>query len=308
MALTMLMRALLPLLCLPIAAAQDQRPVVVEHGTQRVVARREGADVPGVLQHVCDGIDVSLDAEWLAAVSRPARAVGATGSPDYEGALSTFEETKTIADAAGDKGTAAKAENYVYRLCYNVGVGYMKKDDLETALELFEKGISISPTYYKNYKGRATVYKDKGDEAVAMEAFIKTAEVASEAGELEERSKALAQAEGFVAKSVQAENFKKVIENGNVYLQFSETANVHYYLSHAYNELGDHQSALTHAEKALELDKGSRASKAKIHFERGEAYKNIGQYQNAVQAYSEAAYGEFKQRSEHEMEMISGSN
>jgi protein-tyrosine sulfotransferase len=46
-------------------------------------------DVPGVLQHVCDGIGVSLDAEWLAAVRRPARAVGATGSPDYEGALSS---------------------------------------------------------------------------------------------------------------------------------------------------------------------------------------------------------------------------
>jgi tetratricopeptide (TPR) repeat protein len=227
---------------------------------------------------------------------------------DYEGALTTFEETKTIAEAAGDKGTASKAENYVYRLCYNVGVGYIKSDDLDTALGHFEKGITISPTYYKNYKGRATVYKEQGNEAAAMEAFIKTADVASEAGELDERSKALKQAEGFVAKSLQAENYKKVIENGNVYLQFSETANVHYYMSHSYNELGDYQLALTHAEKALELDKGSRASKAKIHFEMGEAYKNIGQYQNAVQSYSEAAYGEFKQRSEHEMEMISGSN
>jgi len=227
---------------------------------------------------------------------------------DYESALNTFVETKEIADAAGDKGTAAKAENYVYRLCYNVGVRYIKKDDLDTALEYFERGIGISPTYYKNYKGRATVYQTKGDVAAAMEAFIKTADVASAAGELDERSKALKQAEGFVAKSLQAEDYKKVIENGNLYLQFSETANVHSYLAHSYNELGDYQDALDHAEKALELDKGSRASKAKIHFERGEAYRSIGQYQNAVQAYSEAAYGEFKQRSEHEMEMISGSN
>ncbi len=227
---------------------------------------------------------------------------------DYESALATFIETKEIADAAGDKSTAARAENYIFRLYYNAGLQHKRSGDLETALEYFEKGISMNPTYFKNYKGRATVYQEKGDEAAAMEAFIKTAEVASEAGELEERSKALKQAEGFVAKSVQAEDYKKVVENGNVYLQFSETANVHYYLANAYNALGKYQNALVHAEKALELDKGSRASKAKIHFEMGESYKNTGQYQNAVQAYSEAAYGEFKQRSEHEMELISGSN
>jgi tetratricopeptide (TPR) repeat protein len=227
---------------------------------------------------------------------------------DYEGALDVFVETQEIAETAGDKGTASKAENYIYRLCYNVGVGYVKADSLETALEYFEKGIDIEPTYYKNYKGRATVHKAAGDEAAAMEAYIKTAEVASEAGELDERSKALKQAEGFVAVSLQEENYKKVVENGNVYLQFSETATVHYYLSHAYNQLGDHKNALTHAESALRLDQGSRASKAKIHFEMGEAYKNTGQYQNALQSYSEAAYGDFKQRSEHEMEVISGSN
>jgi len=228
---------------------------------------------------------------------------------DYESALSTFIETKELADAAGDKSTAARAENYIYRLYYNVGVQHKRDGDLEAALGYFEDGISLKPTYYKNYKGRATIYQEKGDEAAAMEAFIQTAEVASEAGELDERSKALKQAEGFVGKSMEAENYKKVVENGKVFLQFyQESATVNFYLSHAYNALGDYQSALTHAGKALELDKGSRASKAKIHFERGEAYRSIGQYQNAVQAYSEAAYGEFKQRSEHEMEMISGSN
>lgn len=227
---------------------------------------------------------------------------------NYEAALITFLETKQIADAAGDKGTAGKAENYAYRLCYNVGVGEIKKGDLDKALEFFEEGISMEPSYYKNYKGRATVYKAQGQEEAAMAAYIKTAEVAAESGELEERSKALSQAEGFVAKAVQAEDFRKVVKTGTAYLQFSETANVHYYLAHAYNQLGDYQDALKHAEHALELDQGSRASKAKIHFEQGEAYKNIGQFQEAMQAYSNAAYGDFKQRAEHELEVIGGSN
>ena len=227
---------------------------------------------------------------------------------NYESALNTFLETKDIANEAGDKGTAAKAENYAYRLCYNVGVGYVKKDDFETALKYFDQGIQMEPTYYKNYKGRAAVYKARGDEAAAMEAYIKTAEIASQSGELEERSKALAQAEGFVAKALQAEDFTKVVDTGINYLQFSETANVHYYVAHAYNQLGKHEDALGHADKALGLEQGSRASKAKIHFEKAEAYKNIGQYQQALQSYSEAAYGDFKQRAEHEMEVIGGSN
>lgn len=229
-------------------------------------------------------------------------------SKDYEAALNTFAEAQKMAETAGDKGTASKAENYVYRLCYNVGVGYVKQGDYETALSYFDRGIAIEPSYYKNYKGRAAVLKDQGEDAASMEAFVKTAEVASAAGELEERSKALAQAEGFVAKSVQDKNYKAVIETGNLFLQFSESSNVHYYMANAYNQLGDYQQALAHAEQALELDTGSRASKAKIHFEMAEAYKNTGQFQQALQAYSEAAYGDFKQRAEHEMEVIAGSN
>jgi tetratricopeptide (TPR) repeat protein len=225
----------------------------------------------------------------------------------YEPALNTFLEAKKMADAAGDESTASKAENYAYRLYYNVGVGYVKVEDFAKALELFDKGIAMEPSYYKNYKGKAAAFKAQGNDAAAMEAFIKTAEVASAAGELEERSKALAQAEGFVAVALQAEDFDKVIETGQLYLQFSESPNVHYYMSHAFNMKGNHSKAIEHADQALSLDQGSRASKARIHFEKAEAYKNIGQFQNALDSYSQAAYGDFKQRAEHEMEVLSGS-
>jgi tetratricopeptide (TPR) repeat protein len=227
---------------------------------------------------------------------------------NYEGALNTFLEAQDMAEKAGDEQTASKAENYAYRLFYNVGVGYVKEGDLEKALDYFQRGIDMEPSYYKNYKGRAIVYQREGDDAKAMEAFIETANIASESGELEERSKAIDQAEGFVAQAMQAEDYEKVIENGKLFLQFSETPMVHYYMSHAYNALGDYQNALAHADKALELDQGSRASKAKIHFEKAEAYRNSGQFDQAKAAYAEAAYGEFKQRAEYMIEELSGSN
>lgn len=227
---------------------------------------------------------------------------------NYETALGTFLETKEIADAAGDKGTASKAENYAYRLCYNVGVGYQREGDLDKAMSLFDQGIAMEPTYYKNFKGRARVLQDQENEAAAMEAWIKTSEVATAAGELEERSKARAQAEGFVARAMKAENYSKVIENGTTFLKYSETSMVHFYLAYANNQLGKYPTALEHADKALALDQGSRSSRAKIHFERGEAYKRSGRLSEARDAYSEAAYGEFKQRAEHEIEEITGSN
>jgi tetratricopeptide (TPR) repeat protein len=228
-------------------------------------------------------------------------------SKDYEQALTVFLETKKVAEAAGDKGTATKADSYAYRLCYNVGVGYHKLGDYEKALEYFDQGIALEPGYYKNYKGKAAVYKAQGDEAAAMEAYIKTGEVATAAGELEERSKARAQAEGFVAKALQAKDYEKVISNGETFLQYLETADVHYYMAHSFNQTGEYQQALDHAEKALALETGSRAQKAKIHFEKAEAHKNLAQYQLALRAYSEAAYGDFKQRAEHEIEVLAGS-
>ncbi len=228
-------------------------------------------------------------------------------SKDYEKALTVFLDAENIAKKAGDKGTAGKANSYAYRLCYNVGVGYHKDGAEAKALEFFDKGIELEPSYYKNYKGKAAVYKSQGNEEAAMETYIKTGEVATAAGELEERSKARAQAEGFVAKALQDKDYKKVIKNGNIFLQYLETADVHYYMSHAANELGNYQDALDHADKALALETGSRASKAKIYFEKAEAQKNLAQYQLARQSYADAAYGDFKQRAEHEIEVLDGS-
>lgn len=226
---------------------------------------------------------------------------------NYEKALNVFLEAEKLANTAGDKNTAAKANSYAYRLCYNVGVGYHKDGNEAKALEYFDKGIELEPSYYKNYKGKAAVYKSQGNEEAAMETYIKTGEVATAAGELEERAKARAQAEGFVAKAVQDKNWQKVIKNGNIFLQYLETADVHYYMSHAYNQLGEYQKALDHADKALALETGSRAAKAKIYFEKAEAHKNLAQYQLALQSYSDAAYGDFKQRAEHEIEVLAGS-
>ena len=234
--------------------------------------------------------------------------LGLLKEKNYEGALGVFLETKQIADQAGDKGTASKAENYAYRLSYNVGLQHIKAGDLDGALGFFQQGIEMEPSYYKNYKGVATVYKEKGEVPAAMEAYVKTSEVATQAGELEERSSAMAQAEGFVAKAMQEENFDAVIENGNQFLEYAETANVHYYLAHAYNMKGSPQEAIAHADKALALDQGSRASKARIHFEKAEAYRNTGQYDAALQSYAESAYGDFKQRAEYMIEELSGSN
>ena len=227
---------------------------------------------------------------------------------DYEGALNTFIETKSVAEAAGDNGTASKAENYIYRLYYNVGVGYVKAGDLEKALELFDAGIAMNPDYYKNYKGRASVFKAQDNVDAAMQAFVETANKATAAGELDERAKALAQAEGFVAKAMQAEDYNAVLSTGSAFLGFSETANVHYYMAHASNQLGKPADAIMHADQALALDQGSRSQRAKIYFEKAEALRSNGQYEQALASYRDAAYGDYKQRSEYMIEELSGSN
>jgi tetratricopeptide (TPR) repeat protein len=226
---------------------------------------------------------------------------------DYEGALTSFLAAKETAEGAGDESTASKAQKYAYRLCYNVGVGYLKKGDMDRAMSFFDRGIAMEPTYYKNYKGKATIYNRQGNVEAAIEAWVKTSEVASQAGELEERRKARKQAEGFVAKAMQDRDFERVVEIGQLHSQFAETSDVYYYMAHAQNQLGNYESAVEHADKALGLETGSRAARAKIYFEKAEAHKALSQYEDALDAYTQAAVGEFAQRARHEIEVLSGS-
>ncbi len=225
----------------------------------------------------------------------------------YEQAQQSFQNAQRLATQANDQETAGKAKRYVNALYYNIGVTKMKVGDDAGAMKAFEAGIQAEPGDYKNYKARATLLK-KGDNAeVAMRAFLKTAEVARAAGEIGEANKAMLQAEGFAAEAMEAQKNDDVIMYGNMFLEASESANIHFYLSHAYNLQAQYQPALDHALKALELEK-NQSDKAKIAYEAALAYEGLAQFSKAVEYFQMSAVGPYKASAEYKIAQLRGGD
>ena len=107
------------------------------------------------------------------------------------------------------------------------------------------------------------------------------------------------------ALAMQNEDYDNVIAYANMFLAQSETPNIHFYLAATYNKKAQHQPALEHALKALELEK-NRGEHAKITYEAALAYEGLAQFDKAVEYYQRAAVGPYKASAEHKIEQLSG--
>lgn len=225
----------------------------------------------------------------------------------YEEAQRAFQNASRLASQASDRETSAKADRYVNALYYNIGVLKMKVGDDDAAMKAFEAGIKAEPSDYKNYKGKATLLKKQDDNQAAMEAYMKTAEVARAAGEIGEANKAVLQAEGFAAEAMEAENHDDVIRYGTMFLESSESANIHFYMAHVYNSEAKYEPALDHALKAMELEK-NRSDHPKIAYEAALAYEGLAQFDKAVEFFRSAAVGPYKASAEYKIAQLSGGD
>lgn len=224
---------------------------------------------------------------------------------DLNGAQQAFQRAVELANAAGDEQTAGKAKNVAGQLHYSIGITKMKQGDEVGAMASFDAGIAARPGDHKNYKGKALLLKKQGKIEEAIEAWLKTAEVANNAGEIGEAKRAIVQAEGFAATAMQNEEYDNVIAYGNMFLEQEETANIHFYLAATYNKKAQHQPAVEHALKALEMEK-NRGEHAKIAYEAAVAYEGMAQFDKAVEFYQRAAIGPYKASAEHKIEQLGG--
>jgi tetratricopeptide (TPR) repeat protein len=75
-----------------------------------------------------------------------------------------------------------------------------------------------------------------------------------------------------------------------------------FYRSLAYDVQGNHQQAIETARRGLDMHQGSRSDEAKYHFVIAESQMRMGETQQACQTFQEAAFGDYKARSEHYLE------
>lgn len=235
---------------------------------------------------------------------------------DLTGALDQFAKAADAAKAEGDAEIERRSHEFIARIEYSVGRSLMKTERYDEAIAHFANGIAHYPTYSKNYLARASTLKKKGDADAAIEGYVETISHA----QAESDTKTARTAEGAIrshyvylastalnrngarASRADAEEALGFLTTLQEYVEAD--SDVFYYLAEVHKVKGEFQDAVSSADQALAVHRGSRTDKAKIYYVKGEALMSIGDNSGAKSAFQNAAYGPYKTSAEHFLETL----
>jgi tetratricopeptide (TPR) repeat protein len=231
---------------------------------------------------------------------------------NYETAYTQLERAHTLAKESEQSGAANQIQSYLQKLPKKWGNDALKNKNYSEALRHFEKGETHAPkdAYMLYGQGLALVNLDSTD--TAMEVMSRAIEVGEANGDtrtaglaterirdeyISRASKALS------AESPTQANAETALEALDKMREYVDAnAKSLFYRSLAYDVQGNHQQAIETARRGLDMHQGSRSDEAKYHFVIAESQMRMGETQQACQTFQEAAFGDYKARSEHYLE------
>ena len=196
----------------------------------------------------------------------------------YTTAYQTLADVSAAAETAGDLQNADKTKRIAAQIAYRAGQLLYKQGDSEGAIEHFQQGLEIDPSYQKNQQG------------------ISAANSKMETGPLVAGSQALA-----------AGNPREAIE---VLTPAEDTAKKYFYLANAYLSTRDFGNAISAASRAFEMGGLSGSNVAQLYLTRGEAYMQDGNAEAAISDLQEAqsrGSGQVSQRAAGLLENLDAS-
>jgi tetratricopeptide (TPR) repeat protein len=224
-------------------------------------------------------------------------------------ALDDFKNAKEVGEEFGDEQIVSRAESAIPQLYYLRGVMEYRAENYDASLEDLDTAMELNANYPAPYYQKAVVLKAQNPDDIetALEWYDQAIEVAERAGDDRTLQNARSGArDELIFRAVnQAEErrFSQAVELLQRVEQYDpRSATAHYRLAEVYNERGNWDSALEHANRALEYESGGAADLAKIYFEIGTAYKGKGEKENACEAFENARYGDFTDPANHELQ------
>ncbi|SMO42301.1 tetratricopeptide repeat protein [Fodinibius sediminis] len=223
--------------------------------------------------------------------------------------ISAFEEAGEVSEEYGNTQIAEKVPGVITQLMYNRALLQYQQEDFEAALATLDEVIERNANYAKAYyqKGIVTKNMEGGELNEALGYFDQAIEVGNQNNDnqIVTRSREAAGSELVYrgSQAIESKNFSNAVDYLNRALEYNESSEDAYYrLAEAYNGQQKWAEAVEAAQKSLELSNGGRTDKAKNYFSLGTAYQGLGQRADACDAFSNAAYGSFKNSAEHKME------
>jgi tetratricopeptide (TPR) repeat protein len=228
---------------------------------------------------------------------------------DLDEAIEEFNEAAQVSDQYDNEELEQKAMGIIPQLHYQKSIFLFKANDLAGAEDELTKAIDYNDNYAKAYFQRSVVYKKLNP--TDLDGYIALVDEAIDVAEDTGDNRTLRSAKESAhdellyraVKQTENNRLSTAIEMLNQALKYDpESEDVYYRLAEALNKQGKYDDALTHANKALELENGGKSEKAKIYFEIGFAQQGKGNNSAACSAFQNAAFGAFKAPAEHKME------
>ena len=228
-------------------------------------------------------------------------------SQNFVGAAEAFAVASEQATKYGNQQIAQRSKAAIPQLYLSQGNNHLKAEELDQALEMYDKALAVRPTYAAAYYQKGLVYRQRENVDEALSYFDRAIQIGTSSNEQNIVQSATAAARNFLllkgVNNIENRQFRAAVDMLKQALQYDDaSADVHYRLSEAYNKQALWADAITSANRALELEQGGRADKAKIYFELGFAQKGSGSYDAACSSFQQAAFGSFRAAAEHEME------
>lgn len=232
--------------------------------------------------------------------------VASLKAKEYDEALDLMVQALEKADPEKDQNIVSLASRNGAIAAYYSGNQARRADKIDEAIEIYQKGIELSPEFYVNYGGLALALNQQGNPKEAMDAYIKGAEMAVKSDKEDKAQEYLENAGVFISRAYSNSEWDDAIEMARAYLEYSsEAANVHYYLARALEQKGEHQEALEHIGKAIELEEGGED--LRNYYAQGLIYESMGNTSSAIAAYRKVTSGKYAESAKYNIDQM-GNN
>ncbi len=161
---------------------------------------------------------------------------------------------------------------------YSMGAVYLNNNNLEEAIRLFNKALSIDPRHYQSLNALGLAYSMKGDLQEAEKSFRKCLEVSPNFMEAHNNLGMIYQEMGFLDKA--EEEFKKVTADPS----YASKELPYYNLARLYSMRQNWETALFFVDKAIQANARYHLG----HGLRGYILENEDKIPEAIESYKQA--------------------
>ncbi len=161
---------------------------------------------------------------------------------------------------------------------YSMGAVYLNNNNLDEAVRLFNKALSLDPRHYQSLNALGLVHSMKGELREAEKSFLKCLEVSPNFMEAHNNLGMIYQEMGFLDRA--EEEFKRVISDPT----YASKELAYYNLARLYSMRQNWETALFYADKTIQANARYHLG----HGLRGYILESQGKLPEAIESYKQA--------------------